>query len=126
MDGEEATRLLVDAVGPFYDCAGLQEWLDLTEDSVLGLARDGKLLTVRTLEGDLLVPSFQFGPDGEFLPCLDRVLKALGGTLDEWNIALWIVNRDPRDGISNFERLRSGDAETVVQRATRQAEILRH
>ncbi|MEB0004589.1 hypothetical protein QN357_16810 [Cryobacterium sp. RTC2.1] len=54
MDGEEATRLLVDAVGPLYDRAGLQEWLDLTEDSVLGLARDGKLLTVRTLEGDLL------------------------------------------------------------------------
>ncbi|MDY7529947.1 MULTISPECIES: hypothetical protein [unclassified Cryobacterium] len=126
MDGEEATRLLVDAVGPLYDRAGLQEWLDLTEDSVLGLARDGKLLTVRTLEGDLLFPSFQFGPDGEFLPSLDRVLKALGDTLDDWSIALWIVYRDPQDGISNFERLRSGDAETVVQRATRRAEILRH
>lgn len=126
MNEEEATRLLVDAVGPLYDCAGLQEWLDLTEDSVLGLARDGKLLTVRTLEGDLLFPSFQFGPDGEFLPSLDRVLKALGDTLSEWGIALWIVYRDPQDGISNFERLRSGDAETVVQHATRRAEILRH
>ncbi|TFC32111.1 hypothetical protein E3O55_06325 [Cryobacterium sp. MDB1-18-2] len=126
MDEEEATRLLVDAVGPLYDCAGVQEWLDLTEDSVLGLARDGKLLTVSTLEGDLLFPSFQFGPDGEFLPSLDRVLKALGDTLDEWSIALWLVYRDPQDGISNFERLRSGDAETVVQRATRRAEILRH
>ncbi|MEB0004517.1 hypothetical protein QN357_16435, partial [Cryobacterium sp. RTC2.1] len=75
---------------------------------------------------DLLFPSFQFGPDGEFLPSLDRVLKALGDTLDDWSIALWIVYRDPQDGISNFERLRSGDAETVVQRATRRAEILRH
>ncbi|MEB0288276.1 hypothetical protein QN355_17175 [Cryobacterium sp. 10S3] len=126
MNEEEATRVLVEAVGPFYDCAGLQEWLDLTEDSILGLARDGKLLTVSTLEGDLLFPSFQFGPDGEFLPCLDRVLKALGGTLSEWSIAQWIVNRDPYDGISNIERLRSGDTETAVQRATRQAQILRH
>lgn len=126
MDEEEATKALADAVGPFYDCAGLQDWLDLAEDDVLGLVQGGQLLTVRTLEADLLFPTFQFGPDGEFLPRLDEVLKVLRDNLDEWSIALWLVNKDPHDGTSNLERLQSGDAETVICDAIHQAEIMKH
>lgn len=126
MDDEEATRALANAVGPFYDCVGLKDWLDLTEVDVLGMVRDGQLLAVRNLEGDVLFPSMQFGPDGELLPRLEEVLKILRGTLDDWSIALWILYKDVQDGVSNLERLKSGEAETVIRDAIRRAEILRH
>ncbi|MCI4657329.1 hypothetical protein [Cryobacterium zhongshanensis] len=105
MDDEEATRALANAVGPFCDWAGLLNWLGLTEKDSLGLVSDGQLLNVRTLEGDVLFPSSQLGPNGELVARLREVLKVLRGSLDEWSIALWIVNKDIQDGVSNLERL---------------------
>lgn len=127
MDEEEvATQAMNDAIGPFYDCAGLQKWLDLTEDDVLELERQGHLLAVRPLDGDLLFPTYQFGPGGALLPSLDEVLKVLRRWLSDWGTAAWMVNEDRQDGMSKLERLRSGDGERVIRDATRLAEILSH
>ncbi|QYF74751.1 hypothetical protein [Cryobacterium sp. PAMC25264] len=126
MDEDEADRALDDAVGPFYDAAGLQSWLELREEQVLDLIRDGHILAVRTLDGDVLFPSFQFGPNGDFLPRLNEVFIALRSTLDEWSIAQWLLYEEPPRAISYAGRLRAGETHAVIRDAIRQAEILRH
>lgn len=123
---EEATQALADAIGPLYDCAGLERWLKLSEKDVLHLTRDGQILSVKTLDGEILFPARQFGKDGSFTPRLDEVQRALGGTLSDWGIALWMLYAGPEDGLDAYERLLSGDAEGVIRDARSEAERLRH
>lgn len=124
---EKATHALDAALGPFYDSAGLQAWLELTADTVLDLVRAGRLLAVSTSEGELLFPTLQFGPDGALLPRLDEVLKVIRDSdLDDWGTALWLVNRDPPDCPSAVVLLRSGDADTVLLEASRWVEHWKH
>ena len=105
--------------------AGIMRWLELKESAVLDLAKEGQILAVTTLQGDVLFPAVQFGPDGSLLPRLGEVLKALRGTIEDWSIALWMLYEDPAVGTNAFERLRSGDAEGVIRDATRQSETPR-
>lgn len=127
MDTEdEASQALVDAVGPLYDSAGLQRWLELTEDEVVDLVQSGQLLAVTTQDGISLFPALQFGQVRALVPRLGEVVGRLRSTLDDWSIALWMLYEDPQYGVNAFERLRSGDYEGVVRDAERQAEILRH
>ena len=124
---DQATRALDAAVGPFYDSAGLQVWLEFTADAVLDLVREGRLLAVSTGDGDLLFPTFQFGPDRAFLPRLDEVLKVMRDSdLDGWSIALWLVHHDPQDCPSAVDLLRTGDADTVLLEAARWVENWKH
>ena len=126
-DQERAVGALDAALGPFYDSAGLQAWLGAFADDVHELARDGRLLSVPTAEGELLFPIFQFDSDGAVLPRLDEVLKVMrDGDQGDWATALWLVNHDPHDGTSAVELLQAGEADTVLLHAAQWIENWKH
>ncbi|MDY7528125.1 MULTISPECIES: hypothetical protein [unclassified Cryobacterium] len=127
MDEQEATKRLDAALGPFYDMDGLQAWLGLSEQAVLDLVVEGHILSVETMEGELLFPSKQFGQEGAFLPHLSLVLRIMRrSNLNDWSTALWLVNDDPQRDTSAVELLRSGEVDTVLMEASNFVETWNH
>lgn len=109
-------------LGPFYNTAGLVDWLHLTRQAVHARIKAGKLLGCPTEDGRMVYPSWQFMPDGTSLPHLSNVLRVLRrGSNDPWMHALWLVTpRDRLDGYSAAVWLSAGRAASVAVREAEQ------
>ena len=85
-------------VGPFYDTAGLRKWLGVTRQALS--KRIGKtLIGLRSDDGDILYPSFQFLPDGRVMPNLMEAIAVLSvGITDPWAQAQWVNTSVPELG----------------------------
>ena len=98
------------AVGPFYDTAGLCPWLGVSRQALH--KRIGKsILAVRTEDNAVLYPSFQFTPDGSVINHVIEIVEILGtGLSSPWSVALWL--NTPVDELGNrtvADCLRAGD-----------------
>jgi hypothetical protein len=113
-------------VGPFYDAPGLLKWLGVTQQVLQDMTESEMLLSVATAEGDLLYPTFQFGPAGEALPHLAEIVRLLEPiTDDNWDKAIWLNTPTTTfDGRTAADSLRDGDAELVLAAAARDGRVL--
>lgn len=112
---------LDDRLGPFYDTAGLVAWLGVSRQAI-HKQRTTRYLALRTGDGDLLYPSFQFEANGAVLAGLPAVLGTLRPVLnDPWNLALWVTTPvDELDG-SVVTALRNGRQRAALDFAAREA-----
>ena len=84
------------AIGPFYDTAGLMQWLGVSRQALADRERRGTLLACRTSDGHLVYPVLQFGRNGQVRPgVVDAVgiLKRAGA--DGWAIGTWLTTPSP-------------------------------
>jgi len=117
------TNALAEAVGPFYDSAGVARRLSSSSDAVADRAGQHRLLACPTAEGTVVFPAFQFAADGTVLPGLERVVATMAeGTTDQWQVALWMCTPSEQlRGYTPSEELRRGHAEAVLALATQTA-----
>ena len=117
-------------IGPFYDTAGLMQWLGVSRQALADRERRGTLLACRTSDGHLLYPVLQFGRNGQVRPgVVDAVgiLKRAGA--DGWAIGTWlttpsaafeddsavdylVVHRSSRDAVDRVKAVAAADAAT--------------
>jgi|GraSoiStandDraft_4_1057263.scaffolds.fasta_scaffold48878_2 hypothetical protein len=80
------------AIGPFYDTAGLMQWLGVSRQALADRERRGTLLACRTSDGHLVYPVLQFGRNGQVRP---GVVDAVGifkrAGADGWAIGTWLT-----------------------------------
>lgn len=112
-------------IGPFYTTPALNQWRQVSRQRHHALKQKGRLLTVRTSDGETLYPSFQFSATGELLPDLPRVLEVLGDAdFDEWMTALWFNSALPQFGDRTpADLLRDGMLDDVLELARTDVEL---
>ena len=95
------------AFGPFYDTAGLMQWLGVSRQALADRVRRGTLLACRTTDGHLLYPILQFGRTGQVRPGVIDVVGILGRAgADGWAVGLWLTTpSDAFDGESAVDYL---------------------
>lgn len=114
-----------EVVGPVYSTTALCRWLGITRQALAGRVQRRTVLRLETDEHDMVYPAFQFNQTKESLPGLSRVLTALAqGTDDEWTWAAWL-NTPDIDGLTNAQRLRSGEVELLLPVAVHDARAWR-
>ncbi len=107
----EDNNPMMDAVGPFYDTAGLQRWLVTTRQNLGKRSRALRILACKTEDKHLLYPIWQFRRDGTVIIGLTEVLTVLAhGTASSWTWALWMTSKvdDELEGMSPAEWLSDG------------------
>jgi hypothetical protein len=115
-----------DLIGPFYDSAGLIRWTKTTQQDLHADTARGNILGVRTEDGDLLYPAWQFGNDGAPTPGLAEVLATLRTTMpDPWANALWLNAPVERfGGKTAVQMLWAGEPGPVLAAARHDAGML--
>lgn len=110
-----------DLLGPFYTTAKVSQILGGVSRQAVADRRERRtLLGLKTSDGVLVYPAFQFDERNEILPGLPEVLQVFrGNRSDDWTLAGWL--RSPSralEGRSPVEWLRSGrDPEPVLSLA---------
>ncbi|GEK85179.1 hypothetical protein [Microbacterium aerolatum] len=123
-DGDEPNPW-ADIIGPCYTTQSIARALGWTGPQVADAAASLHLLELRTEDGVLLYPQFQFwnGAVVDGLPEVLRVLRT--GTESRWTWAQWLNTRLPgSDGVdepSYIERLREGQLDYVLLEAKHDA-----
>lgn len=114
---DDESNPLMEAVGPYYDTRGLQEWLGLSRQALRKRVQAHKILACKTDDNVLLYPVWQFRDDGTVVEYFDEVLTILASGMDApWGWGAWLtaVLEDELDGLSAAEWLYSGrDPEAV-------------
>lgn len=104
-------------VGPFFDAVGVQSIAALNADELALAERLFDVISVTAnVDGEMdrpdkLYPSFQFGPQGEFLPGLREVAYILwpASRTNGWYLPLWLRTRcEAFEGRTPAEILRVG------------------
>lgn len=115
-----------DTIGSFYDTPGLIKLRGGTRQNLYKQSAAGKLLSMKSAEGDIVYPAFQFTTGIKTLPGLTDVISALRlGFTDPWDIALWLTTKTRVfGGKSAAELLRAGHINEVLIIAARDAERL--
>lgn len=86
-----ASHTYNDITGPFYDTAGLTQWLGISRQAIHQKVAKHTLLACPTADGGTVYPAWQFLPNGATIPALPEVLSTLAdGTDDPWMLALWM------------------------------------
>lgn len=108
-------------IGPFYDTAGLVSWLEISRQAIHKQIKNRHLLAMKSSDGVVLYPAFQFDTSGQALPNLQNVLELIDPqNTDSWGSALWLVTpATALDGASPAVALRSGSAHAVLALAAR-------
>ena len=115
-----------DTIGPFYDTAGLTNWLNVQKQRLTTLRQQRRLLAIKTTKNRIVYPAFQFGAGGELLPHLSEVLAVLEPVMkNPLSLARWLNTPAERfDGMSAAAALRAGWADEVVAAARQVAASL--
>ena len=116
-----ATAVWTEQVGPFLDTEGVSKLLDgVSRQAVSQRVRAGRLLALRTGNGRLVYPLWQFR-QGALLAGLPEVLTAAGLDPERpttgWTLASWLCTEDPELGGAPRELLAAGRAEEVLDAA---------
>ncbi|MGD0255248.1 MAG: hypothetical protein ABSB99_06815 [Acidimicrobiales bacterium] len=111
-------------VGPVYSTPQVRALLGAPSRQAVGdRVRRRTLLALRTSDGHLVYPAFQFS-GREVTPGLSKVLQRVSDTSDDWTLASWL--RAPQTalgGRSVVEHLaRRGADEEVIELASAAAE----
>lgn len=113
-----------EAIGPVFTTSDLVNWLGVTKQAINNRARRHDLLALKTSDGHVAYPEWQFDDDGNVRPGVGRAVKALSkGGMSPWTQAAWFRGRSSAlDGKSAAEWLtEGGDPELVVREARRTA-----
>ena len=85
-------------VGPFYSAREVARELHLTEDEVAKQLKESTILGLKTLEGSVVFPTYQFiqGEDGEsriIIPGLPEVLSEFidANDAERWTLSSWLI-----------------------------------
>lgn len=80
-----------DAIGPFFDTAGVCALLGVSRQAVHQRVTSHRLLAVDTADGHRLYPAFQFGVDRRPLAGWERVLAQVpDAVIDGWSLASFL------------------------------------
>lgn len=114
-------------LGGFYTSASLATWLGYSRQYIGELAKRGRILTLKSADGYLIIPGFQFTTRGGIFPVIESVLPILLDVVDTWTAAMWFVTADDDlDGMSPVEWSRQLlGTEKLIAVAHRYAEIFR-
>ncbi len=107
-----------EALGPFYRTPQVRSLLGgVSRQALEDRMRRHTLLGLRTADGVIVYPRFQFDERHAVLAGLAEVLRVLRASgVDDWTLAGWLVaRRDGLEGHSPVEWLRGGrDVETLL------------
>jgi hypothetical protein len=107
-----------DLLGPFHDTRGVTRLLGGVSRQAVADRRERRtLLGLKTADGVLVYPAFQFDEHNEVLPALSAVLQCFDSeAVDDWTLAGWLVAKQQAlDGETVVEWLRGGhDPERAV------------
>jgi hypothetical protein len=103
-------------VGPFYDGAGAAAVLGVSMSTLRGRRSRGSVLALRTGSGRIVYPVWQFGPDGQVLPGLVKVLRILcGSNISTWSLASWLRSPEVElGGLTPLAALLAGGEDDLV------------
>jgi len=109
---------LADRIGAVWSSAGTRERLGLGTRQALNSRRlHGTILGIKTREGGVFYPVFQFRRRGghvEVHPNLVPVLKTLKD-IDSWTIAAMLQSKDPDLKMSPVQWANSGGDQTLLE-----------
>jgi len=100
-----------DLLGPFYTTGQVAKLLGaVSRQAVADRRRRRTLLALRTADGVVVHPVFQFDEQNRVLEGLPAVLQIVAASgVDEWTLAGWLVSPStPLEGKSPIEWLREG------------------
>lgn len=100
-----------DLLGPFHDTRGVTRLLGGVSRQAVADRRERRtLLGLKTADGVLVYPAFQFDEHNEVLPGLAAVLQCFDPeAADDWTLAGWLVAKQQAlDGETVIEWLRGG------------------
>jgi hypothetical protein len=110
-----------DLLGPFYSTGQVSKLLGGVSRQAVADRRDRRtLLGLKTADGVIVYPAFQFGERNEVLAGLPDVLQCFRDSgVDDWTLAGWLVSPSRTlEGRSAVEWLRQGfDPEPVLHLA---------
>ncbi|HVG10993.1 MAG TPA: hypothetical protein VNM67_25035 [Thermoanaerobaculia bacterium] len=114
-----------DLLGPFYTTSKVAEILGgVSRQAIADRRERHTLLALKTADGTLVYPNFQFNDHNEVLAGLPEVLQCFRGQrgdnrIDDWSLAGWLVSKfRTLDSRSPVEWLRLGrDPEPVLRLA---------
>jgi hypothetical protein len=115
-----------DLLGPFYTTSQVGRLLGGVSSQALTDRRDRCiLLGLKTADGMIVYPAFQFGERNEVLAGLPEVLQCFRDRhVDDWTLAGWLVSRSRAlDGLSAIEWLRRELAVEPVLHLARDAAL---
>ncbi len=113
-----------DLLGPFYTTAKMAEiWGGVSRQAIADRRERRTLLGLKTSDGILVYPTFQFDDHNEVVAGLPEVLQCFRGSdVDDWTLAGWLVSRSRAlEGRSAVEWLRAGRNPDPVLRLARGA-----
>ncbi len=113
-----------DLLGPFYTTSKVAEILGgVSRQAIADRRERHTLLALKTAEGTLVYPTFQFDDHNEVLAGLPEVLQCFRGSgIDDWTLAGWLVSKfRTLDGRSPVDWLRLGREPEPVLRLARAA-----
>jgi hypothetical protein len=100
-----------DVLGPFYGTAQVAKILGGVSRQAVADRRERRtLLGLKTADGVVVYPTFQFDEANRVLPGLAEILQSFhGGDVDGWTLAGWLVSPSKAlQGQSVIQWLRSG------------------
>lgn len=101
-----------DRLGPFYGTRQVARLLGaISRQAVADRRERGTLLGLKTADGEVVYPTFQFGAGNRVLPGLPEVIQCFRGTdVDDWTLAGWLVSPlKALEGRSAVQWLQSGE-----------------
>jgi len=83
-----------DLLGPFYSTAKLEKlWGGISRQAIADRRKRGTVLGLKTADGVVVYPVFQFDEKNRILPGLPEVLQCFRGVpVDDWTLAGWLVS----------------------------------
>ena len=118
-----------DAIGPVYTTAQVRELLGASRQAISDRVYRGRLLALRTANGRLVYPTFQFDGDG-VRDGIATILQSVGPVEDPWALAAWMRAQQPALGTTIVEYLtahhRPVDVLVVLQEAVTRWRLPRH
>jgi hypothetical protein len=104
-------------IGPFYRASDYATWQGISKQAVASRIASRALLAIKTIDGAVCLPSFQFDDRGTPLPRLAAVQRAFDPEADDAiGCALWLNRPAARFGDHTpAQLLRDGDSAPVLE-----------
>lgn len=106
-----------EALGPFYSTSKVSQLLgDVSRQAIADRRKRRTLLGLRTVDGVVVYPVFQFDDRNEVLEGWSDVLQTFDPKdVDDWTLAAWLVARqETLGGLSVVDWLRAGRPKDAV------------
>lgn len=120
---EEVEQRMADLIGPVYDVEDVAVILDMDEDDVLDDTFSGEILSMRTSDGYIVYPEWQFHEGAVRAGVVEALGRLRGVGISDWSCVLWFLGAS--SGLNDMNAkdwlLTGGDPEEVVTQAAHTA-----